>query len=241
MYIQHQRELLEASAEVNIFETSTDWLRDSLAKPSLEEFLPVNRSGIRLGRFYFIMYDLAGKSTKLEKLVPCFTVDFRQYPTWNSLYVVNTNFLPYEFRNRLFDNMLRRYDTRLYDDFDKPKVADQLTYEFKYKDFYEELKRFGFEWSLRELVTSKIDKAYEIHTARYAEILNINSTKLTGIDEKAIEKIWKAKIRKQAIREQELLKELSGDIKPEVLSKMTPEQRREQLIKAGVDLSKFMT
>jgi hypothetical protein len=244
MFINEQHDLLLIESNNQPVVYSTEWLKKNLEKPSVQEFAPIPITQIRPGRFYFLMYDLDGKSQKVEKFNPCFTVAYRMYDKHSILHVVNTNFiLPNYLRVAFFNDILQSYDQWMEQDLDVNEIVNQRAYEVKYEDVYKYAKSIGFEWSLRELIVSKIHKVFEIHTGNIVELLNINTTKLTGLDERAIEKIWKAKIREQAQRERDLLIRLGSGLSKEELARineLTPEQRREMLIKSGVEITSFL-
>lgn len=184
------------------------WIRDN----DNTKVDPINASQIEKGKFYFMFYDLSGKSSKMEQYNPIFVIDWTNIDNKKYLFGVNINFLPVAIRvvifNQIFNSDLKKFDNV------NVKVDKQDPIEsMSFGKVYKLLKSIGFEWSIRKFDGSKINKTYCIDMNSLKEFITMSTARITGVDDGKLLDIWKSKISKQEQREVELIKELLGDYK----------------------------
>lgn len=184
------------------------WIRDN----DKSKVLPINLSKIEKGKFYFVMYDISGKSSKMEQYNPLFVIDWTTIDNKKYLFGININFIPVAIRvvifNQIFNSDLKKFDD-VNDNIDKQDPIIGMSFGKVYKL----LKSIGFEWAIRKFDACKLNKSYAIDMNSVKEFITMSTARITGVDDGKLLEIWKSKIVKQEQREVELIKELLGDYK----------------------------
>lgn len=201
------KELGNSMYKVNS-DTVMTWLREKDAK----RMLPVNLSEIEKGKFYFLLYDLDGKSSKMEKYNPIFVIDWTVIDSKKYLFAININFIPVAIRviifNTIFNSDLKKFDN-------PNEIVDKQDpiVGMSFGKCYKLLKSIGFEWAIRKFEASKLNKSYLIDMNSIKEFVTMSTATITGVDDGKLFDIWKKKITEQDQREADLIKELIGDYK----------------------------
>lgn len=169
--------------------------------------------GLERGKFYFILYDLNGNSSKMEKFNPLFIVDWFDLQGTRMIYGVSSNFMPIGIRTVFFNNLcnynLITIENNLNTDYTKQQAFTGINFANIYKLLY----NIGFEWSIRQFDAKKIHKVFEVSTNVLDKFLTMNTQKMTGVDEGKLMSIWQKKISEQEKRHTKILKEILEDYK----------------------------
>ncbi len=184
------------------------WFREK----EYDKVMPINPASIDRGKLYFILYDLAGKSSKMEKYNPTFVIDWATIDRKRYLFVVNFNFIPIAVRVMVF-NTIFNTDLKKFDDLDPSPDKQEAISGITFGKVYKLLKSVGFEWAIRKFEAAKLNKTYVINFDKAKEFITMSTARLTGVDDAKLLEIWKKKITQQDAREAKLIKELLGDYK----------------------------
>jgi hypothetical protein len=200
---------LEGSA---MYKTNAAYMTDGL-KGGSPEIVPINMVNIEKGKFYFVFYDLAGKSTKMEKFNPLLIIDWNDQDSTRYIYGVSINFIPVSIRT-VFFNSLCNFNTKILEYNTELETEKQYPLEnIDFANIYKLLYSIGFEWSIRKFDAKLVNKIYSISTNILPIFLTMSTAQLTGVDDGKLLDIWKKKINEQETRHNKLLKEILGDYK----------------------------
>lgn len=172
----------------------------------------INVTSIEQGKFYFMLYNIQGKISKLEKFNPLFALDWIDMDNTKYLYAVSINFLPITVRvmffNTIFNNNLKVFsDNNL-----NKQIKSQIPIiGFNLSKAYNMLKSIGFEWAIRKFDIRLINKVACINNNILDKFITMSTYKLTGVDDGKLIDIWKSKLDKQEQREKKFISELIGD------------------------------
>lgn len=169
--------------------------------------------GLERGKFYFIMYDLNGKSSNMEKFNPLFIVDWFDLQGTRMVYGVSCNFLPIAIRTVFFNNLCNHNLSQIEKNLTKDYTKQEAFTGINFANIYKLLYNIGFEWSIRQFDAKKIHKVFEVSTNVLEKFLTMNTYKLTGVDEGKLMDIWKKKITEQEQRHTKILREILDDYK----------------------------
>lgn len=212
-------------------DTVMSWIREN----DHTKLLPVNASQIEKGKFYFMFYDLSGKSSKMEQYNPLFVIDWATIDNKKYLFGININFIPIAIRVIIFNQIINS-DLKKFDDINSKVDKQNPITGLSFAKVYKLLKSIGFEWAIRKFDGSKINKTYCVDMNSLKEFVTMSTAKITGVDDGKLLDIWKSKISKQEQREKELIKELLGDYKEmekEILKNINNiSEKEEQLYKS---------
>lgn len=196
----------------NLYSINSEFIINSLNN-STNFIKPINLTAIEKGKFYFIFYDINGKTSNMEKFNPLFVIDWVDKNNTRFLYGVSINFIPINIRV-VFFNMLCNFNL---DSIEKNMdLTLDKEYGFKEIDFtniYKLLYNIGFEWSIRQFDITKINKVYSISTNVLTKFITMSTAKLTGVNDGKIIEIWNKKIQEQEERHKKIIDELLGDYK----------------------------
>lgn len=198
-----------------------------------QDILPINLTSIQKGNFYFIFYDLQGKSSNMEKFSPILAVDWFDHNNTRYLYGLSFNFIPLNIRVSFF-NTLFNNNKNIFEKNEFEKTQNELPLQqINFTNIYKLLFSIGFEWSIRKFDIQKINKTYLISTNIITEFITMSTYKFTNVPDDKLIDIWRVKIKKQSERQQKLIKELLGDydkIQKELNNKyQTLDDKNEQL------------
>jgi len=199
--------------EVKVAENSTDWLLTRLKNPD-EGFKTVRPKNMYVGKFYFMMYDMQGKSSKMEQYSPILLVDFRKVATKKILYGISINFLPQNIRLLFFDEFLKPFENVFEPiDSEEKKGGPEKPLPISFQIAFEALDKIGFQYVIREFDADKINKVYEVKMSMLPRFMTVNTTVLTEVDEQKMAEIWLSKLKNREEAVQKRISELITDYK----------------------------
>lgn len=173
-----------------------------------EYITETNFSNFYKGNFYFVYYDLDGNSSKMEQFNPVLLLDTFNFKGIPKYYTLNINFLPIAVRVLFFNTVLNNNLNVIEKNTDVKPLKQIPLSGISFSGFYYMLKRIGFEWAIRELDADKINKIYKVSTDILSKFIAMSTASYTGVDDSKLVSIWQAKIQKQDIREQQMIKKL---------------------------------
>lgn len=206
-YLQNKIREQYLAEGTNMYVNNTDFVTEGL-NHGHKEINETDLRSLERGKFYFIMYDLNGKTSNMEKFNPLFIVDWFDLQGTRMIYGVSSNFMPVAIRTVFFNNIcnhnLKTIEENLKRDYSKQQAFTGINFANIYKLLY----NIGFEWSIRQFDAKKINKIFEVSTNVLEKFLTINTQKMTGVDEGKLMDIWKKKILEQEQRHTKILKEI---------------------------------
>lgn len=134
---------------------------------------------IQPGGFYFLHYR---DDSNWMKYSPVFITSYKMFEGKIVLFGVNLNFIPIEIRAGIFDKYVTEKD------FEKNSFL-----KVDYNGVYEELRRWGFEYSLMEFNAAQIVYVHKIHLDLLPRFL-YHQHPINKYDPKKLIEIWQAKI-----------------------------------------------
>lgn len=197
----------------NLYKVNADFIVDNLNDTRSEVIVPVSLSNIEKGKFYFMFYDLSGKSSKMEKFNPLFIIDWTNQDNTRYIYGVSINFMPVTIRT-VFFNSLCNFNIGTIEKNSKLKIEKQEAFEnIDFANIYKLLYSIGFEWSIRKFDCKLVNKIYEISSNILPVFLTMSTAQLTGVDDGKLIEIWNKKINEQETRHKQMIQEILGDYK----------------------------
>jgi hypothetical protein len=191
-----------------VSKNSTEWLLKRLQNPDAG-FKAVKAKNMYVGKFYFLMYDMEGKSSKMEQFSPILLVDFRKVATKKLLYGISLNFIPQNIRLLFFDAFLDSFENVFLPIDSQEKVGNaEKPLPISFQIAFEALDKIGFQYVIRELDADKINKAYEVSMQTLPRYMTVNTTVLTDVDEKKMAEIWLSKLKNREEAVQKRISEL---------------------------------
>lgn len=197
----------------NIYRNNAEFITANIKDIDSKDIIPVNINSIEKGKFYFIFYDLSGKSSKMEKFNPLFVIDWFDMDGTRMLFGISINFIPINIRTILF-NTICNGNLKVLEDNLKYDIENQYAFkDIGFNNIYKLLTSIGFEWSIRKFDMRLINKVYCVSTTILAEFITMSTASFTGVDDLKLIDIWKKKIVEQEERHKRIIKELLGDYK----------------------------
>jgi len=198
--------ILKDAEGVKVSENSTEWLLKRMQNPD-ETFKAVKAKNMYVGKFYFMLYDLQGKTSKMEQYSPILLVDYRKVAIKRLLYGISLNFLPQNIRLLFFDGFLNSFKNVFLPLDSKEKAGNaEKPLPINFKIAFDSLDKIGFQYVIREFDMDLVNKAYEVSMQQLPRYMTVNSTVLTGVDEKKMAEIWLSKLKN---REESMQKRIS--------------------------------
>jgi len=195
----------------NMYKTNADYITSHINDSRSTDIVPVSLASVEKGKFYFMFYDLAGKSSKMEKFNPVFIIDWVDQDNTRYMYGVSINFIPVSIRT-VFFNSLCNFNIDTLEKNATKSVEKQLAFEnIDFANIYKLLYSIGFEWSIRRFDCKLINKISEISSNILPIFLTMSTAQLTGVDDGKLIEIWNKKINEQELRHNQLIKEILGD------------------------------
>lgn len=146
---------------------------------------------VRKGEFYFFHY---ADDSNWMKYSPVFVTDFKKFGNKIIILALNFNFIPLELRIFIFDKFMT--DKNFQDDV--PLVVD-------YEGMYNELKKWGFEYSICEYNTKQVVSTHRIKTEVVPRFL-YSGHPINIYDPNKLYSIWEVKIKNQSSRDSEIMR-----------------------------------
>jgi hypothetical protein len=159
---------------------------------------------------------------------PVFTVEFKKFENKIVILALNLNFIPLEFRARIFD------DYMIEDDFTKNR---DLPVDFQ--GIYNKLLQIGFEYSLMEYNMAQLTQSHRINTNLVPRFLYAGHP-INKYDPKKLYEIMLAKKDKQQQRDAEMKRLSLEQLYKEAEGKnFTPVELKERYDRIQRNLEKF--
>jgi hypothetical protein len=192
---------------------STKWLLTKVRNND-KKFMKIPPSNFKVGSFYFMSYDLSAinKSSKMEQLVPFLLVDYNPAIDSKVLWIMNLNFIPLNIKEAFFTKFLDNFNNTITNNSTKKSVAEELSLPtINYDKMWDELIKFGIDYSLREIRVELIHELYSISTDSLHLLTTQNTQSLTGVDEKKLGEIWMTKLKNESLEERFDEKKVKAD------------------------------
>jgi hypothetical protein len=161
----------------------------NLYTKSTEYFKQVSISNIVVGKFYFFHYN---DDSNWMRWSPVFVCDYKKFSNKIIIMCVNFNFIPLEIRVMIFDKYITKKD------FD-----NDSTLNVDYTGMYNELRKYGFEYSLMEYDASRLELVHQVSLDILPRFLYHQHPKNKYDPEKLIS-IWEAKLDTREERHKEM-------------------------------------
>lgn len=197
---------LRKTEGTKLSENSTSWLVSKLQNND-DTVQQVTLAEMTVGKFYFMMYNLAGKTSKIEQYNPILFVDFKHVGNTKILFGLSLNFLPLRMRLVFFDKLLDNYPHvfEKKDSKSKKGQPEQPLGHINYNSVYNLLSKIGYEYVIREFDIRLINQVYEVSMSKLPQFLTINTYTFTNVDDEKLAQIWLAKLKTREERHQQLL------------------------------------
>lgn len=176
-----------------------------------EYIIPVNINSIEKGGFYFILYNLDGKSTNMEKFNPLLVCDWFDLQGTRWLYGISLNFIPMNIRVLIFNEILNANYQVVHDNLSIDVTKQNSLNNIDFVNMHKLLFNVGFEWSIRKFDMRLINSVYKISTNILTQFITMSTIGFTGVDDFKLVEIWQKKINEQDVRQQKIIKELLND------------------------------
>ena len=194
--------------------TNAKIITDNINDTTSENIQSTNLSSIEKGKFYFIFYNLQGKSSNMEKFNPLFVIDWIYQDSTRYLYGVSINFIPVSIRTIFFNSICNFNLDTLESNIKEKNIDKQKSFtNINFTNIYKLLYQIGFEWSIRKFDCKLINKVSEISMGILPEFITMSTVQMTGVDDGKLIDIWHKKIKEQEERHNKLIEELLGDYK----------------------------
>lgn len=187
--------LVNGDGVFDSFKKNSLFFYESFSKSSVD-ITSISVGQMQLGGFYHLHYL---DQSDWMAFSPIFTVDFKKFENLIIIIGINMNFIPIEVRASIFDKFIK------VDDFDKDSL---LSVDFS--GVYNELLRYGFEYSLVEYNASQIKLVHKINMNSVPRFLYSGHPK-NKYDPKKLYEIWSTKIKDKSKRDAEICNMLIKD------------------------------
>lgn len=178
-----------------------------------EDIEQIRATDIVKGNFYFMFYDLAGKSSKMEQFNPLLIIDHFDAAGTRLIYGLSFNFIPTSIRVMFFNNLFNYNLTILEDNKDRDTMKQNPMDNINFTNIYKLLYSIGFEWCIRKFDIKLINKIYKVNTNILRQFITMSTSKFTGVNDNKLLEIWKKKINDQDKRQQKMIQEMLKDFK----------------------------
>ena len=171
------------------------YLMEKITK-SDDEYEAINISDIKVGSFCFIRYQ---DPSNWMMWSPVFIIDSKKFDNKVVIFAVNLNFIPLEIRTVIFDPY-----------FIEKNFDINLPLKVNYKGMYDELLKWGFEYSLVEYNAIQIRMVHQIEMNSVPRFL-MSGHPLTRYDPQKLIQIWTKKLETRDQRHNEMMNSLVSD------------------------------
>lgn len=196
----------------SMYSNNTDFILNQL-NIEQKQIKEINTNKIYKGGFYFMFYDLQGKSSNMEKLNPIFAIDWFDLEQTRYLFAVSLNFIPVNIRTMFFNTILNYNLQTLNNNYNKDVNIQEPLKDINFINIYTMLKNLGFEWAIRKFDIRLINKTFVVSTDILDKYITMSTAKITGVDDSKLIQIWQKKITEQDKRQQKLINELLNNYK----------------------------
>lgn len=196
-----------------IYSKNGEFISDEMNSSDSKVIKPINLKSIEKGKFYFIFYDLQGKSSKIEKFNPLFIIDWYDDGKTRQMFGISLNFIPAAIRV-VFFNLICNYNLSIIEQNSTKDLNKQEPFkDISFGKMYKILEGIGFEWSIRKFDVKKINKVYSVSTDIISKFVTMSTSKFTGVDDLKLIEIWQKKLTEQKDRRKKVIGDILGDYK----------------------------
>lgn len=225
----------------NMYTTNAEFIRDEISNINSKVIQKENVNKLERGKFYFIVYDLNGKSSKMEKFNPLFVLDWFDRNNTRMLYAVSVNFLPVAIRTVFFNN-ITNFNLDILEKNENYDLKNERPFNnINFLNIYNLLKTIGFEWAIRQFDMRLINDINVISTNILTEFITMSTVQFTGVDDLKLLDIWKKKITQQEEREKKIISQILNDyetMEKELNIKQSTLTERNNNIQKSLDIIK---
>lgn len=188
--------LVNGNGMADNFKNNSLFFYDKYSK-SDDQVTSIQVGDMTMGSFYFLHYK---DDSNWNKFSPIFTVDFKKFGNMIVVLAINFNFIPIEIRISIFDKFM------ISKDFD-----DDRDLSVDYKGVYDELRKYGFEYSIIEYNINQIVSVHRINMELVPKFL-YSQHPINKYDPIKLYSICKAKISNRDKRHNEILSTTMKDL-----------------------------
>lgn len=146
-------------------------------------------SDIQMGRFYFFHYK---DDSNWIKYSPVLTVSQKNFDNLTIILAINLNMIPIQIRASFFDQFLTDKD-----------IDEDRSLNLDLKGTYDELFRYGFEYSIMEYNAAQLMFVHRINMKKVPTFL-YSGHPINKYDPEKLYDIWKVKSKTKFQRDQEM-------------------------------------
>lgn len=183
---------------------SIKWLFSKIQNTD-KKFSKVVPSDLKIGGFYFMYYDMKAinKSTKIEQLVPFLLVDYKPDIDKKVIWIMNFNFISLSIKEAFFSQFIDKNYQKTFDLNSEIKSvnSENPLPNINYLNMWNQLIKYGINYSLREVRVDLIQDLYRISTDNLHYLITLNTQTLTGVDEKKLNEIWITKLKTDTLED----------------------------------------
>lgn len=183
------RMLVDGDGLADNFKNNSLYFYDKYQK-SCDEVRTVDISDIQPGGFYHFHYL---DDSNWMKWSPVFVADYKKVSNQIVVFAVNFNFIPLQYRVAIFDDFI------VEDDFENNRFL-----KVKYEGIYNELLKYGYEYSLVEYNAIQIKLVHKICMDFVPRFL-ISAHPKNKYDPAKLQSIWESKLEDKAKRNEEMM------------------------------------
>lgn len=133
----------------------------SLRKTPNDKFKPILLNKLQIGRFYLINYDFNGSCL----YCPVMSIDYRVKNNKHIMYVLNLDYLPFEYKIIYFNKLFNIYKALFDDNVDEMDVMNESTLNLNFEGVYNTLAgNGGFNYAISALDVTKIKECFIVST-----------------------------------------------------------------------------
>lgn len=196
-----------------MYANNAKFITDHINDVNSDKIIKKNIGSIEKGKFYFMFYDLSGKTSKMEKFNPLFIIDWFDQKGTRMIYAVSINFIPVSIRTVFFNNIFNNNLSVIEENTKYDVNNERALKSINFINIYKLLKSIGFEWCIRQFDVKLINDVNVVSTSILPQFISMSTAQLTGVDDLKLLDIWKKKLLKQDERERKMIAELLNDFK----------------------------
>lgn len=181
--------LVHGRDTVDYYKNNTLWMYSLYAKSEVD-CQSIGPDDMRVGGFYHLHYL---DESNWMKWSPIFCCDWREVNGMKLILAVNFNFIPLDIRVEIFDKFITADD-----------ILNNNLLAVDFMGMYDELTKFGFEWTIQEYDLSRIRLAHRVSLHILPRWL-FSSHPKNVYDPQKLWQIWNKKLETRKQRHQELV------------------------------------
>lgn len=176
---------------VSYYKDNTEFFYNQYINNTSKDVRSIPINGMFSGGLFFLFYM---DESNWMQYSPIFLVEYKD----KMLFAVNFNFIPFEIRAAIFDDILLNFNDN--------NQFSNITFESMYKLLY----KYGYEYAIVEYSISRVRAVYHIDISLITEFIYSIYPK-NKYDPYKLYDIWSKKIKTKEARHQELIKTIVSD------------------------------